>query len=843
LQKEEAVYMEIKTEGMRWKIILVIMSILMAVCFIFSFQLKHFAEENLAEKVSAKEEIVTSLTNILLRQTKEQYQSRIKNLINYKTVQSKELILQAFDRRDREELFRLTQSFLQSFKRENQYFDSFTWILPNNKVFLRVHNPQVFGDDITTFCPDVAVVNKEQKQVTGFASGWRGIQFRVVTPVFYKGKYLGALQFGIGTDFLVDTLQQELKMPVALAVLKRECAKEKNTDKEMLSCGKYVIRANDVSLYEEARITLDFSQDRQRVLLQGKEHILLNTLWLNSFQGRSLAKLFVSLDISEEIAQKHSMLAAVLILVVLVCLLSFLVLFFGIGSVLEEIVCLNQELESRVVERTAQLEKSKQRYSSMFMDNHSIMLLVNAGSGAIINANPAACVFYGYDRETMVRMHIQDLNTLSEEEVAREIKKVEKGEKQYFNFKHRLQNGDVRDVEMHSCQLAGQEQGVLFSIVHDVTNRKLVEKQLQMFKSFAESSTQGLGWVDMSGDIVYVNPALATLLEEKNITTPLGKNVITSYYPIAEQERLSKQIFPHLLETGTWNGDLELQTLTGKIIPTYNELFVIYDDASQPLFFANFVSNISLWKKEEELRRLESLKTMAGAIAHRFNNSMMTVQGNLDMLARMLPDKSDEHDMILNAVQSAKGASQIGSMMLSYVGQRQANLQECSLEKLFKESIVSLKDFFPASIALQVVSSEQSLYCLADQAQIKEVVETILLNSVESIGSESGVIEITFGIDFFQKTSFPVVFQGAELRDGEYVYCQISDSGHGISQENLSRIFEPFYSTRFVGRGLGLALTVGIMQSHHGALLVGSQTDMGTTVRLLLPVVASSKRI
>ena len=834
--------MKIKTEGIRWKIILVIMSILLAVCSLFSFELVRLAEENLAEKITAKEEIAKSLTHTLMRQTKVQYQSRIKNLIDYKTVRSKEHILQAFAHRDREELLRLTQPFLQSFKRENRYFESFSWILPDNTVFLRVHSPQVFGDNVSAFCPDVAVVNIEQKQVTGFASGWRGMQYRVVNPVFYNGEYLGALQFGVATDFLVDTLQQELKVPVALAVLKEECAKEKNTKKEMLSCGKYVIRANDVSPYKEARRDLDFSQYRQRVTLQGKEHALINTLLLDSFQGKSLAKLFVSIDISEEIAQKHSMLAAVFVLVVLVCILSFLVLFVGIGSVLKELVSLNQGLESRVETRTAQLEKSKQRYSSMFMDNSSIMLLIDSGSGSIINANPAACAFYGYDRETMLQMHIGDINTLSQEELEREIKKGESGEKHYFNFKHRLQNGDVRDVEVYSGQLAGQQKGILFSIVHDITKRKLVEKQLQMFKSFAESSTQGLGWVDMRGNIVYVNPALATLLEEKNITTPLGKNVVKSYYTETERKRVEEQVYPQLLDTGSWNGELELQTLTGKLIPTYNELFVIYDDTSQPLFYANFVTDISLWRKEEELRRLESLKTMAGAIAHRFNNSMMTVRGNLDMLARILPRDSEGQEMVHSAVQSAKGASQIGSVMLSYVGQRQANLQEHSLEKLFKDSVASLKDFFQAPIPMEVTSPEQSLYCLADQEQIKEVIEIILINSVESLGRDSGTIEVSFGVDFFQKNSFPVAFQGAELRDGEYVYCQVADSGHGISQKNLSRIFEPFYSTRFVGRGLGLALTVGIMQSHHGALTVESQTGQGTTVRLLLPAATSSQR-
>ena len=158
--------MKIKTEGIRWKVILVIMSILLAVCAIFGFQLVRLAEDNLSEKVAAKEEIARSLTHTLIRQATVQYQSRIKNLLNYKTVKYRGLILEAFARKDRDELFRLTQPFLESFKRENPYFDTFTWILPDNKAFLRVHSPKKFGDDVTSFRPDVAEVNSERQQVT-----------------------------------------------------------------------------------------------------------------------------------------------------------------------------------------------------------------------------------------------------------------------------------------------------------------------------------------------------------------------------------------------------------------------------------------------------------------------------------------------------------------------------------------------------------------------------------------------------------------------------------------------------------------------------------------------------
>jgi PAS domain S-box-containing protein len=246
--------------------------------------------------------------------------------------------------------------------------------------------------------------------------------------------------------------------------------------------------------------------------------------------------------------------------------------------------------------------------------------------------------------------------------------------------------------------------------------------------------------------------------------------------------------------------------------------------------------------QNEQLVRLESLKTMAGAIAHRFNNAMMTVQGNLELMTCTFPVDSSEYKMASDAAKAAIGASQVGSMMLSYVGQQPLKLQNVPLETLVRESVTSLKSLLQPSISLQFTPPDRPLYCSVDQKQIKEVIVSIITNAVESLNDGSGTIEITFGTDYFTTDSFPISFLKDNLQDGMYTFCQIKDSGHGIKPKDLSRIFEPFYTTRFVGRGLGLALTVGIMQSHHGALIVESQQAKGTTVRVLLPPISSTQQ-
>ena len=244
---------------------------------------------------------------------------------------------------------------------------------------------------------------------------------------------------------------------------------------------------------------------------------------------------------------------------------------------------------------------------------------------------------------------------------------------------------------------------------------------------------------------------------------------------------------------------------------------------------------LELSRQEEQLQKLASLKTMAGAIAHRFNNAMVGVQGNLEMLTLTLPDDSREQLMALHAFQAAKGASQVGSMMLRYVGQHPLTLEKVSLVDIAGEAVSNVKHLCSASTALHIIPPPDDLFCSMDGQQIKEVVISILTNGMEALENSSGTIEISFGTDYFTPDSFPIFFQNTNLQDGMYSFCQIKDSGQGVNPENLSKVFEPFYSTRFVGRGLGLALAAGIMQTHHGAITFDSATGTGTTVRILLP--------
>ncbi|HEY0656934.1 MAG TPA: PAS domain S-box protein, partial [Pyrinomonadaceae bacterium] len=127
----------------------------------------------------------------------------------------------------------------------------------------------------------------------------------------------------------------------------------------------------------------------------------------------------------------------------------------------------------------AALSESEERYRQMFEKNQAIKLLIDAETGAIVDANPAACKFYGYRRDEFKTKRITDINALPKKQVEREMRQAKNEKRNYFVFPHRLSNGEIRDVEIHSSLLSVQNQNLLYSIIHDITNRKRAEESLR----------------------------------------------------------------------------------------------------------------------------------------------------------------------------------------------------------------------------------------------------------------------------------------------------------------------------------------------------------------------------
>ena len=189
----------------------------------------------------------------------------------------------------------------------------------------------------------------------------------------------------------------------------------------------------------------------------------------------------------------------------------------------------------RANETEAKLRESEQRYRSLFKNNHSVMLLIDPESADIVDANPAACFFYGWSQEELASMKITDINMLSNEQVFQEMERAKSEIRNHFLFRHRLANEEIRDVEVYSGPIRLHGKELLYSIIHDITKRKQVEKGLR--KREAELEIR-------ASELEELNSALRVLLkrreeDQKELEEKVLSNVKELVLPYVERLKKS----------------------------------------------------------------------------------------------------------------------------------------------------------------------------------------------------------------------------------------------------------------------------------------------------------------
>jgi PAS domain S-box-containing protein len=237
-----------------------------------------------------------------------------------------------------------------------------------------------------------------------------------------------------------------------------------------------------------------------------------------------------------------------------------------------------------------------------------------------------------------------------------------------------------------------------------------------------------------------------------------------------------------------------------------------------------------------QIQKYESLDLLAGSIAHNFNNILMGILGNLEIAINELPSKSSLTKNLKKAEKGTEHLAELTRLMLSYVGQGKGEIQSLDLAEVIKELNSMFKSSIPRKIKLEHKFSEESLIFNGDPFQVRQVIMNIVSNSVEALGKKRGIITISTGKMYCDNIFFRAPFD-EDLPAGKYVFVEITDNGMGMDTETLKRVFDPFFTTRVKGRGMGMSAVLGIVRSHKGSVLLNSKPGIGTAVKVLFPEV------
>jgi PAS domain S-box-containing protein len=237
----------------------------------------------------------------------------------------------------------------------------------------------------------------------------------------------------------------------------------------------------------------------------------------------------------------------------------------------------------------------------------------------------------------------------------------------------------------------------------------------------------------------------------------------------------------------------------------------------------------------QHVQKLESLGVLAGGIAHDFNNLLVGMLGHAGLALTELPPDSEARDRITQIQTTAQRAAELTNQMLAYSGKGRFVLQSADLSDIVGEMSHLLRTAVAKNAAI-VLELDPDLPAFdGDPAQIRQVIMNLITNASDAIGAAPGTITLQTGRMRVTRAYVADAWIGGDLPEGEYVFAEVQDTGCGMDAATLGRIFDPFFSTKFTGRGLGLAAVLGIVRGHHGAIKIASEPGRGTTFRVLLP--------
>ena len=213
----------------------------------------------------------------------------------------------------------------------------------------------------------------------------------------------------------------------------------------------------------------------------------------------------------------------------------------------------------------------------------------------------------------------------------------------------------------------------------------------------------------------------------------------------------------------------------------------------------------------------------------------MGITGNISIAQTRISTDSPVYDNLKDASTAAERAAELTNQMLAYSGRGQFVVKAINLSSLLEEMAQLLKVAISENVSLELDLSEDLPSVKADSTQISQVIMNLLTNAVDAVGEASGTVMIKTGEITPAPDELRKYFFGEDLPEGKYVFMEITDPGVGMDRETVEKAFDPFYTTKETGRGLGLSAVMGIIRGHRGAIRVESEPGKGSTFKVILP--------
>jgi PAS domain S-box-containing protein len=491
------------------------------------------------------------------------------------------------------------------------------------------------------------------------------------------------------------------------------------------------------------------------------------------------------------------------------------------------------------------LRESEERFREMAENLREVFWMFDWVKQKVIYVSPAYKEIWGRSIQDLYKSYEEWSKSIhpDDTEYAREsfAKIVETGGGEPREYRIVRPDGTVRWISDRGFAIQGEDGQVqrIAGIAEDITERYQAMEALraseEKYRTALEANPDPVVVYDIEGKVVYFNPAF-TRVFGWSLGERLGKKM-DSFVP-EESWPETKMMIDRVLAGESFSGiESSRYTKKSKTIPVSISGAVLRDMDGNPVGSVINLRDISEQKNLESqlqhAQKMEAVGTLAGGIAHDFNNLLQAIQGYTELLLMRKKDGEPGFRELQEVIRASKRGAELTQQLLTFSRKVESKRKPLDLNQEVGELRQLLERALPKMIEVEFNLDPDLQMIKADSTQLKQVLMNLALNAKDAMPEGGKLVIETQNITLDQE----FCKRYAEIKPGDYVLLSMADTGHGMDKETLEHIFDPFYTTKEVGKGtgLGLAIVYGIVKNHEGYVMCHSRPESGTSFRVYLP--------
>lgn len=495
-----------------------------------------------------------------------------------------------------------------------------------------------------------------------------------------------------------------------------------------------------------------------------------------------------------------------------------------------------------ITNQNEELRRSEERYRVLFEAANDAIFIMQ--EDRFIECNSMTLSMYGCRDRSEIIGHTpwefspprQPDGRESKEKAMEVIHAALAGRPQRFSWTHTRRDGTFFDAEVSLSALTSGSEVLIQALVRDVTEQRKAELALreseERFRTLFECQGEGTGIVDEREQFVLCNPAAESIFGV-SAGGLAGRNLKEFVSPeqwrlLQSQSKMRREGTRSTYEMEITRFDGETRLLVVTATPWYRDGHYVGAFG----VFRDITEQHRLQQHLVQAQRIQSLGTLAGGVAHDFNNILSIILGYVSELERGRADSTRFSDAVKTITSAVGRGAALVQQILTFARKTEVQFAPVVLPDLIRELLSMLERTFPKSISFRREFGKDIPALAADHTQIHQAILNLCVNARDAM---PGGGEIAIGLSALSPEEVAARF--AEAEDYRYVCIQVSDTGMGMDDDTKRRVFDPFFTTKETGKGTGLGLSVvyGIVQSHRGFIEVDSAVGKGTTFRIYLP--------